>query len=82
MTLPVKTTVSYQAADGDYEAPREQRADLELYKTTQAPGAGAHFLPISPSLEKNMPVYSLTGIISYCSLLKAPHEFILMIKED
>lgn len=36
MMLPVRTTVSYQAADRDYEAPREQRAAAELYKTTQA----------------------------------------------
>lgn len=31
MMQPVRTSVSYQAADGDYEAPREQRAAPDLH---------------------------------------------------
>ena len=50
MMLPVRTTVSYQAADEDYEAPREQRAAPELYKNSTSPALGifaAYFLLVA-----------------------------------
>lgn len=56
MMLPVRTSVSYQAADRDYEAPREQRAAPETVQKTAQSVVQLYLLLIFLWLHRNMPL--------------------------
>lgn len=66
MMLPVRTTVSHQAADWDYEASSEQRATPDFYKTVQAL-VSAYLLRMFLWLNENMAMQFIVNIF-YCSL--------------